>query len=56
MRESWRADSALAALPQSDSTAAEKMKALTEAGIRVVESPADIGKAIQEVLGTRASA
>jgi succinyl-CoA synthetase alpha subunit len=31
-------------------TAAEKMKALTEAGIRVVESPADIGKAIQESL------
>ena len=29
-------------------TAAEKMKALQEAGIRVVESPADIGKAIQE--------
>jgi len=37
-------------------TAAEKMKALTEAGIRVVESPADIGKAVQEVLGSRASA
>ena len=37
-------------------TAAEKMKALTEAGIRVVESPADIGKAIQEVLATKASA
>ncbi len=37
-------------------TAAEKMKALTEAGIRVVESPADIGKAIQEVLGSKASA
>ena len=35
-------------------TAAEKMKALTEAGIRVVESPADIGRAIQEVLGTSA--
>ncbi|MEJ7624247.1 MAG: succinate--CoA ligase subunit alpha [Pyrinomonadaceae bacterium] len=32
-------------------TAAEKMKALTEAGIRVVESPADIGQAIAEVLG-----
>ena len=31
-------------------TAAEKMKALTEAGIRVVESPADIGKAVQESL------
>lgn len=37
-------------------TAAEKMKALTEAGIRVVQSPADIGRAIQEVLGSRASA
>lgn len=37
-------------------TAAEKMKALQEAGIRVVESPADIGKAIQEVLGIKASA
>jgi succinyl-CoA synthetase alpha subunit len=32
-------------------TAAEKMKALIEAGIRVVESPADIGKAVQESLG-----
>ena len=31
-------------------TAAEKMKALTEAGIRVVQSPADIGKAIKESL------
>jgi succinyl-CoA synthetase alpha subunit len=37
-------------------TAAEKMKALTEAGIRVVESPADIGQAIREVLGSNASA
>jgi succinyl-CoA synthetase alpha subunit len=37
-------------------TAAEKMKALAEAGIRVVESPADIGKAVQEVLGTKATA
>ena len=36
-------------------TAAEKMKALTEAGIRVVESPADIGKAIQELLGQKAA-
>jgi succinyl-CoA synthetase alpha subunit len=36
-------------------TAAEKMKALTEAGIRVVESPADIGKAIQEAIGTNAT-
>ncbi|MEZ5306735.1 MAG: succinate--CoA ligase subunit alpha [Pyrinomonadaceae bacterium] len=33
-------------------TAAEKMKALREAGIRVVESPADIGVAVQELLGT----
>ncbi len=37
-------------------TAAEKMKALTEAGIKVVESPADIGRAIQEAIGTKASA
>ena len=36
-------------------TAAEKMKALTEAGIRVVQSPADIGRAIQEVLGQKAT-
>jgi succinyl-CoA synthetase alpha subunit len=31
-------------------TAAEKMKALEEAGIRVVKSPADIGKAVQDSL------
>ncbi len=37
-------------------TAAEKMKALTEAGIRVVESPADIGQAIVELLGSKAAA
>src|SRR5687767_5878025 len=37
-------------------TAAEKMKALREAGIRVVESPADIGQAIVDVLGSRAAA
>ena len=37
-------------------TAAEKMKALTEAGIRVVQSPADIGQAIVDVLGSRAAA
>ena len=37
-------------------TAAEKMAALTAAGIKVVESPADIGQAIVEVLGSRASA
>lgn len=36
-------------------TASEKMKALREAGIRVVESPADIGKATQEVLGSSAA-
>lgn len=36
-------------------TAAEKMKALTEAGITVVQSPADIGKAIQESLSLSAS-
>lgn len=32
-------------------TAAEKMSALTAAGIRVVQSPADIGQAVREVLG-----
>ena len=37
-------------------TASEKMKALTAAGIRVVQSPADIGQAIAEVLGHRAAA
>src|SRR5687767_13082213 len=37
-------------------TAAEKMKALAEAGIRVVESPADIGQAIAEVSGSKATA
>jgi len=31
-------------------TAAEKMKALTEAGVRVVKSPADIGRAVVESL------
>ena len=31
-------------------TAAEKMKALDEAGIRVLKSPADIGKAMKEAL------
>jgi len=36
-------------------TAAEKMKALREAGIRVVESPADIGKAVQEALQQKAA-
>ena len=37
-------------------TAAEKMKALTDAGIRVVQSPADIGQAVLEVLGSKAAA
>ncbi len=37
-------------------TAAEKMKALSEAGIRVVESPADIGQAVVDVLGSKAAA
>ena len=37
-------------------TAADKMKALQEAGIKVVESPADIGAAIVEVLGSGAAA
>jgi succinyl-CoA synthetase alpha subunit len=37
-------------------TAAEKMKALDEAGIHVVHSPADIGTAIRDALGVRASA
>src|SRR5471030_438598 len=32
-------------------TAAEKMAALTAAGVHVVKSPADMGKAIKEVLG-----
>jgi len=37
-------------------TATEKMAALTAAGIRVVESPADIGQAIVDVLGSGATA
>jgi succinyl-CoA synthetase alpha subunit len=32
-------------------TAAEKMTALTEAGVRVVNSPADIGRAVADSLG-----
>ncbi len=32
-------------------TAAEKMDALSAAGVRVVKSPADMGKAMQELLG-----
>ncbi|HEX8097862.1 MAG TPA: succinate--CoA ligase subunit alpha [Pyrinomonadaceae bacterium] len=37
-------------------TAAEKMKALEEAGIRVVKSPADIGQAVKDALGAQAAA
>ena len=37
-------------------TAAEKMAALNAAGIRVVESPADIGVAVAELLGSGAAA
>lgn len=36
-------------------TAAEKMKALTDAGVTVVESPADIGKTMKIVLDERSS-
>ncbi|MCD6453815.1 MAG: succinate--CoA ligase subunit alpha [Candidatus Aminicenantes bacterium] len=32
-------------------TAAEKMKAFSDAGVHVVKSPADIGKTVKEVLG-----
>jgi succinyl-CoA synthetase alpha subunit len=32
-------------------TAAEKMSALSDAGVRVVKSPADMGKAMKELLG-----
>ncbi len=34
-----------------EGTAAEKMKAMTEAGITVVKSPAEIGEAMARVLG-----
>ena len=34
-------------------TAAEKMAALADAGVRVVKSPADIGRAVQEALAAR---
>jgi succinyl-CoA synthetase alpha subunit len=37
-------------------TAAEKMKALEEAGIHVVKSPADIGVGMQQALGQRSAA
>src|ERR687893_755014 len=37
-------------------TAAEKMRALEEAGIRVVHSPADLGQAMKDALGSRAAA
>ena len=37
-------------------TAAEKMRALEAAGIRVVHSPADIGQAMKDALGAGASA
>jgi succinyl-CoA synthetase alpha subunit len=37
-------------------TAAEKMKALTDAGIHVVKSPADIGSAMKEALGASSTA
>ncbi|MFN2455183.1 MAG: succinate--CoA ligase subunit alpha [Pyrinomonadaceae bacterium] len=37
-------------------TAAEKMKALEAAGIRVVKSPADIGTTMKDALGARATA
>jgi succinyl-CoA synthetase alpha subunit len=32
-------------------TAAEKMEALTKAGVKVVKSPADMGAAMKELLG-----
>jgi succinyl-CoA synthetase alpha subunit len=37
-------------------TAAEKMRALEDAGIRVVKSPADIGTAMREALGVSSAA
>jgi succinyl-CoA synthetase alpha subunit len=35
-------------------TAAEKMKALEAAGIKVAKSPADIGETLASVLGVKA--
>ena len=35
-------------------TAAEKMEALTNAGVRVVKSPADIGSAVKNLLKPKA--
>ena len=32
-------------------TAAEKMEALTQAGVRVAKSPADMGAAMKDILG-----
>lgn len=40
-----------AIIREKDSTAAGKMKALSEAGVYVVESPAHIGKKLKEILG-----
>jgi len=37
----------------SSGTAAEKMAALTAAGVTVVRSPADMGAAVQEIVGAR---
>ena len=37
-------------------TAAEKMAALEEAGIHVVQSPADIGARVASVMGKRSAA
>jgi succinyl-CoA synthetase alpha subunit len=34
-----------------DDTAAAKMKIMRECGIRVVESPADIGRSMKKALG-----